>query len=110
MTGFLTKQIRECEEQIARLDRESIEVLHDIKNHARYLRDNRLNTVEGKDDSRKIRLNRDLALQQGIAAGGDCYLHCVNFKAKYKEMIKGFKEDEVEIHKRLEEGIKRALQ
>lgn len=108
--GFLTQQIRECEVEVERLDRESLEILHDIKNLARHLRDNRVNIVEGQGDSRKLRLNRDLALQQGITAGSECYLHCVSFKAKYKTMIKQFKEDEAEIHKKLVEGVKRALQ
>ena len=104
--GLLAKQIKELKEGIEGLDRESLKILHEVKNIARHLRDNRLNVIQGPGDSRQLRLNRD----QAINAAGECYIHCKTFKLKYKKMMKQFEQDEQRIEKELIEGIRRALE
>ena len=108
--GLLAKQIKELKEGIEGLDRESLKILHEVKNIARHLRDNRLNVIQGPGDSRQLRLNRDQVLQEAINAAGECYIHCKTFKLKYKKMMKQFEQDEQRIEKELIEGIRRALE
>jgi hypothetical protein len=52
--GLLAKQIKELKEGIEGLDRESLKILHEVKNIARHLRDNRLNVIQGPGDSRQL--------------------------------------------------------